>query len=534
MAMDGAGNVIEQALELASKWRIVEAFDLINNPEVDQTGDVEMCRLLFKSYNAMHAGRYETGTRETLLAVKQLERSGYRYLLDWVYSEIGVSFGILGSPEVGLDWVTKAITGAEDRSDEGQIRRSLSDKARLLVMIDEYDQAIALWEKALNLRDVPISIAEETNLLNDLAEIHLRFARREDQDGSTPKQHAEKGSELARSALKLIEAASDDQAMAKSLLNLGSALDLMGKFVEAEDAFKKAASLAGTFPSIQVELLVNYAWMLCDMARFAEAETMLVRAYDWAQSSNQENLMDRIFEARVRLATLAGKSSEVLIWSERQAKFLENRYRQRLAVIARNAEIFIDVERIRLSERRNKIQTGALAAIQASGSQSKVEQSEPLNDSLTSCLNRRGFAIHSEAMFVPGGRAALAIVDADNFKSINDRYGHEVGDKVLKAIGKIFNDSLRNSDLVAHYDGEEFVVLLHGIGSEIAWGICERLRLAIEHHGWGTINAGLHVTVSIGVAAREHDEVLETLTSVASTAVARAKSEGHNRVIAGH
>ena len=534
MTINSVGNVVERTLELASKGQIAQSTTLINEPGINQTGDVEMCRLLFKSHKAMREGSREIGIREALLTIKHLERSGYKYLFAWIYSIVGISFGMLGSPEVGLEWVNKALASAEDRSNESQMQRSLSDQGFLLVMLDKYDEAIAAFEKALHLRENPIPVNEETWLLNGLAEAHLQFARWGGQDKSNQLQQAEQALDRARTALRLIEPTDNDRLIARSFVNMGSALSLLTKYADAEDLFKKALPLAQAFPQIQVELLCSYASMLCDLKRFTEANEMLTQAYDQIQSSNLEGAMDRIFEVRVRFGVLSGQTSDALLWSEQRTRFLENRYRESLAVIARNAEIFIDVERTRLSERRNKIQTGALAAIQALGSESNTGQGEMLNDPLTGCLNRRGFKISAEAMFVPGGRAALAIVDTDNFKSINDRYGHEIGDKVLRAIGKIFSDSLRNSDLVAHYDGEEFMVLLHGIGPEIAWGICERLRLAVEHHGWGTINSGLHVTVSVGLAAREHDEVLDTLTVIANDAVSRAKSEGSNRVIAGH
>jgi len=528
MTLDGAGNKVERALELASKWQTAEAFALINDPDIDQTGDVAMCRLLLKAFHAIQNGSDEAGIRECLLAIKHLERSGYKHLLAWAYTSVGQSFGRLGSPEVGLDWVRKGIAGAEDRSDEQQLRRSLGAEGDLFVLLDKYEEASAAYEKALNLRDTPLSTDEEVGLHNQLANVHLHFARRKDREKLTSEEFAAKALEHAHFA---VTASSLD---VESLVNLGSAYSLLGKYTEADETFKQAMSISEMPVQIQLDLLSSYARLLCDMKRYSEADDLLKQAYDKARSSNLDEALNRIFEGRIRLEMLLGKTSEAMLWSERQLKFIEEQYRRRLATIARNAEIFIDVERTRLADRRNKIQTGALSAINALGQQTDARQNETLKDSLTDCLNRRGFTAHSESMLVPGGRAALAIVDADNFKSINDHYGHEIGEKVLKTISRIFTDSLRGSDLVARYDGEEFVLLLHGIGSEIAWGICERLRLAVANHGWGNVNPGLHVTVSIGIAARLNDEALDLLTTTAAAAIARAKAEGRNRVIAGN
>jgi diguanylate cyclase (GGDEF)-like protein len=412
---------------------------------------------------------------------------------------------------------------------------SLKDKGDLFALLDKYEDALSSYERALNLQDNPLSVDDEAELLNKLTDTHLSLARHMDQEKQASAELAGKALECAHTAVNLAGSEDNQRFLAWSLVNLGSAYSLAGKYIEAEEAFKKAMALSETPMRIQVDLLVNYAWMLCDVKRFSEADVMLTQAYDKTQSSNLDGAMDRIFEARTRLEMLSGKTAEAMLWSERRFKFTENQYRRRLASIARNAEIYIDIERTRLADRRNKIQTGALSAIKASGWQANgIGQDQGLKDSLTGCLNRLGFTAHSASMLAPGGRAALAIVDADNFRSINDHYGHEIGDRVLKTISKIFTDSLRGSDLVARYDGEEFALLLHGIGSEIAWGICERLRLAVANHGWGNVNPGLHVTVSIGIAARANDETLDILTTTANTAVSRAKAEGRNRVIAGN
>ena len=125
------------------------------------------------------------------------------------------------------------------------------------------------------------------------------------------------------------------------------------------------------------------------------------------------------------------------------------------------------------------------------------------------------------------------IADIDHFKSINDKYGHEAGDKVLHAAAMIFIRSLRDADLVARLDGEKFLLVVKGVGKEAAWGTCERLRQAVEKHGWGTIAPNLHVTASLGLAVRLHNEDLDTLTAKAEAVLSEAEAESRNRVVAG-
>jgi diguanylate cyclase (GGDEF)-like protein len=158
---------------------------------------------------------------------------------------------------------------------------------------------------------------------------------------------------------------------------------------------------------------------------------------------------------------------------------------------------------------------------------------EALRDALTGSLNRHGLTLASAVLFVPEQPLAVVIADIDQFRSINEKYGQAAGDKVLQAAVKIFIRSLRDADLTARLDGEKFLLVVKGVGKEAAWGTCERLRQAIEKHGWGTIAPNLHVTASLGLAVRLHDEDLETLTAKAAAVLSEAEAESRNRVIAG-
>lgn len=273
--------------------------------------------------------------------------------------------------------------------------------------------------------------------------------------------------------------------------------------------------------------------MLCELQHYEDATSFLDGAYARAQENGQVASLDRIFETRVRLEILAGNNLEALRWSDRHFRFMESQYRQRLTSIARNAEIFVELEQARLVKQealeRVDSAVGMHKTIETPSRDSKVED---LRDELTGCLNRRGLMLSIESAFVPDWHVGLAIADIDHFRSINDRYGQDAGDKVLQSIAKIFNKSLRDSDRVARLEGEEFLLFINGVETDAAWGTCERLRLAVERYGWGTIAPGLRVTISIGLAVRMSDEDLDLLNSKANSALHQAKAAGRNRVIA--
>ena len=157
-----------------------------------------------------------------------------------------------------------------------------------------------------------------------------------------------------------------------------------------------------------------------------------------------------------------------------------------------------------------------------------------LTDSLTGLYNRRGLEGRSEAIhFRPGG-APLAqvwiMVDIDHFKRVNDTYGHEAGDEVLKAVAEALRSTARVADIVARHGGEEFVLVLPDTSAEMAVRIAERLRLAIEGLSTAFDGQVIRVTASFGVAQRAaHESQLEVLER-ADAALYSSKKEGRNRV----
>jgi|GEM_PF-2303648 len=535
MMARGENIHVESILELTSKGQLDKALALANTLDPAQTSDDQILaasRSLLQGIGDMQAGHYEAGILTSLPAISKLERHGYRPFLDWAYSPLGFSLGMLGTPEIGLEWVSKAITGAEQRTDESQLRRSLNDEGRLFAMLEEEERSIAAFEKVLALQDAAWNVFEEADFLNDIAHTYLHFARRTEQDFDKRTQLALKALELAQSALDMLKAQNHDHLTISSLENLGSALTILGRFPEAEEAFVRALPLSESNERIHVELLASYALLLCELGRYDEADSMLQRAYEQAQARNQEASFDHIIEARIRLEVMTGKNAEALLWSEQRLRLMESQYRKRLTTMTRNAEIFVELEKMRQVEQKARGRERELQAVnKVLEKQAQSWRDEALRDALTGCLNQRGLALFSEEWFTPGRQAACAMVDIDHFKSINDQLGHDTGDKVIQVVASIFVDALRGSDLVVRSGGEEFLLVIHGVENEAAWGTCERLRRAVERHGWGTIAPGLRVTVSLGVAVRGENEEFGALTARAKASLYQAKTEGRNRVV---
>ncbi len=170
----------------------------------------------------------------------------------------------------------------------------------------------------------------------------------------------------------------------------------------------------------------------------------------------------------------------------------------------------------------------------------KVQQSIELAlfDPLTGLNNRRFMENHLATMLdnarVRRAPLTLMILDIDHFKQVNDTYGHDCGDEVLKSFADRLRGIIRGGDLLCRLGGEEFVIVMPGVNVQAATRIAERARLAIQQEQFVIDKSGrmIPVTVSIGLAERAADGDASSLYRRADRALYRAKAEGRNRVSA--
>ncbi len=159
-------------------------------------------------------------------------------------------------------------------------------------------------------------------------------------------------------------------------------------------------------------------------------------------------------------------------------------------------------------------------------------------DALTRLINRRRFLELAELEVARAHRygrpLAVAMIDLDRFKHINDRHGHASGDRVLAAFARTCERALRQHDVVARYGGEEFAVILPETTLPGAEAVVERLRLAAAAERLRGGGRAIRYTVSIGLTAvRRRNEGIAALLRRADAALYRAKRAGRDRVLSG-
>ena len=156
-------------------------------------------------------------------------------------------------------------------------------------------------------------------------------------------------------------------------------------------------------------------------------------------------------------------------------------------------------------------------------------------DVLTGLSNRRHFSIEARRAIDQAHRhnesLSILIMDLDHFKQVNDRFGHNVGDEVLRAISQRMQEAFRKSDLPGRWGGEEFIALLPHTPVDTAYKVGERLRLNVANAEITTSAGAVPLTLSGGIAQRQDGDTLESLIARADAALYRAKSGGRNCIV---
>ncbi len=298
---------------------------------------------------------------------------------------------------------------------------------------------------------------------------------------------------------------------AVALNNIGIVHHRRGELEAATDRFIASLELKRRIGDRQgaCESLTHLGRIHTELGRYDRAREVLQRAVDDAEELGILAELADACAATSELEEAVGDHAAALAWFRR----------------------FHEVDRQLFDERS----TERLQALQAAFQLERAEQ-EGATDALTGLANRRSLDRQLNAAFATARAQArelsLALLDLDGFKAVNDRFGHAVGDQVLKAMAGLLRDHTRTADVPARYGGEEFAVILPDTALpeaiDAARQLCERVR----DHPWTSIDPDLVITVSVGVATATQVEDPEELLAAADRHLYRAKHAGKDRVVA--
>lgn len=220
---------------------------------------------------------------------------------------------------------------------------------------------------------------------------------------------------------------------------------------------------------------------------------------------------------------------------------LKNKVEKRLNVVAEHIKEYRTIEQERFNSAQQNVKTMQTRLVTLEQETVDLKKSMLVNsklalcDALTNVPNRLAYEkkISDEISrcIRYGTQLSIAVWDIDLFKKVNDTYGHNVGDKVLKAVAHILDERIRESDFIARYGGEEFVMLLPGVNEDEALNLTDVLRQKISDCRFNHKGEIIRVTVSCGISHFIENDDQETLFERADKALYSAKDNGRNQCV---
>ena len=400
------------------------------------------------------------------------------------------------------------------------------------------------------------------------------------------------GLDFYRQSLALCTQEGDALERGKTLNNIGINLKNLGQFEEAHTALTEARQLFETlgFPLLQCATLNNLGLVQEKLGDASGAECTLCGALELSESVDYAQGIAHAHMALGRMLATQPRQDEAqahllaaleicerhkikLTWyecHEAMADFYERngdpalalhhfrRFHQleyevqlesasnKLRAFAIQFQVAAAKRDAELQRERHAVLTRAnaeLDALNVSLIEANLQKTmlldqlerQTFEDALTGLANRRRLdqrLADEFALALRHGRPlAVAIADLDDFKRVNDRFSHAVGDAALRSLAKLLASQVRHTDLVARFGGEEFVLVLVQTDAEAALRVCEKLKNAVEQHAWDAIHPGLALTLSIGVCADTTLAGHERMLAIADRNLYLAKAGGRNCVV---
>ena len=243
------------------------------------------------------------------------------------------------------------------------------------------------------------------------------------------------------------------------------------------------------------------------------ARQLLERCVPELQQVGDELRLIRALEARVDLrrtiGDLAGATEDALALANQVKEWRARQDRRLARQVSQRADL--ELTRVRLLSDADRLAREAAV------------------DEVTGVGNRRWFELQIDELSRGSVPVAAVMLDLDNFKEINDHYGHPVGDAILRQVGELLREKVRKTDVIARYGGDEFVVLLSDVDTDKAAELAHRIHDGLSSTDWTTFGANEAVSVSLGVAHGPSRSVRD-LIRVADGALYEAKGLGRDRV----
>jgi len=462
---------------------------------------------------------------------------------------LAIAYSELGLQEQALQAATTAFDKARERNFETQMVRALNRIGVCFDRLGDHAQSEKFLLQSLGQARELAGQEEVMGALNNLmaTTISAFYHHRQRDDLDQAMGALQRARQYGRQAISLARRYADSYRLAVLQGNLGEVLGLAGEFDESHRVLEETVRHARKhgYRAVELRSRHNIGEVMMQQGRVEEAVAVLNNTLAELAENDQETTRMRVHSALYRAYKALGRFEPALTHCEAyhalelQRAGLQSQAQARLMVNRIDVEnALLDGERARLETELQRLRSRELEAETRQLEARAAElQRDTLEDQLTRLGNRRRVDLDLPRLVARAAESVqplcLAVADLDHFKSVNDRFGHAVGDSVLRTVAQIFRVKTRPGDLLARMGGEEFLFALVDTPLHEANDVCERLRAAVEAHPWGELAAGLGVTISVGLCEAAAGETPLQLIERADAAMYEAKRLGRNRLRSG-
>lgn len=491
---------------------------------------------------ALHyAGRHADGHAELnrALAVTPEADLGLR---SRVLRALSMGCELHGAVDAALAWAKEALDAARRQDDRRLICDALLSVGVAHSRAGDVEAGLTHFYQVLTMFEASGDNAGCMSVLNNMGINCKNLGRHADAIA-----HLERG---------LVFAGKVDDAAASAVLrsNLGEPLLALGRLDEARRELAAAIDALARcgYREAEINARVTHGRVLLALGDDAAAQAELERALSAAEGTGGRNYAARAHLTLAELHKAAGRFEEALRHHEafhtaERAQFNAEsdkaisslRVQLEVADARHEAELH-RLKHVEIAQAHDELKALHAALLAADDEKTALLErlaQQSRTDALTGLANRRWLDERLVEELQRSRRhatpLAVAMCDLDFFKRINDRFGHAVGDEVLRRVAAILRERCRSTDLIARYGGEEFCIAFLDADAEHAARSCEALRAAVAAHDWRAVHPALEVTLSIGISdQREPRSGLDAhaLLADADMHLYRAKRDGKNRV----
>ncbi|MCU7726465.1 diguanylate cyclase [Actinoplanes sp. KI2] len=429
-------------------------------------------------------------------------------------SEVARALTASGETDEALGESLAALELAEAGADLGARIAAMTAVANVYLVLQQHDLAIELCERGAEMArllgdEIANGALQDTVSCALLMQSQVARTRGDEQAAV---QYSLAAAERSQTAMAIAREHGHRRNEACALGNLAEALASAGQPAHALALLDTWEIDPGRDSAFTITHHLDTRGGICVLlGRYEEAIALFSRALDVAESKGSammycEHLAEAYEKNGDFAAALATYKRFHLLYCEVASEAAQRN--------ARLAAVRLETEQAKASAERERLRADGLQRLS-------------LEDPLTGLANRR--RLDNELAAGVAGHT-IALIDVDHFKRVNDGFSHQIGDEVLRELGRLLRSVCRADDLAARYGGEEFAVLFRGLTAAEAAAAAERIRRAVEEHDWSVVAEGLTVTVSIGVASGGASTPAAGLISLADQRLYEAKHAGRNRV----